>query len=121
MAKNKTDKPKILERDVQKGIIDFLAFRHIFHYRNNTGAAVIQPANGPRRFLRAGALGSPDIVVIIGGKYIGIEVKRPGGVLRESQIAFRNAVNDAGGLYWVFDSIDSAVDHIQNYLNSHHD
>lgn len=112
------NKPVERERDIQKGIMDFLAYKRIFHYRNNSGAVAIQPVNGPRRFLRAGALGSPDIVAVVGGKYIGIEVKRPGGALRASQWQFKQQLETAGGLYWVFDSVDEFVDHMESYLKA---
>src|SRR5438876_1170141 len=45
------------ESDIQRQILDYLALRRIFHYRNNSGAFV----DSKKHFYRFGALGSPDI------------------------------------------------------------
>jgi hypothetical protein len=64
------------EADVQRAILDYLTLKGIFHYRNNSGAFVFpETAATARRFIKAGALGSPDIVCVIKGQYVGIEVK----------------------------------------------
>jgi hypothetical protein len=56
------------ESETQKAILEWLAWRKIFHCRNNSGA-----------------IGSPDIVCVINGQYVGIEVKAPKGKQNESQ------------------------------------
>ena len=104
--------PKEREKDIQASIMQFLQLKGIFHYRNNTGAIAISEG---KRFLRFGALGSPDIIAVIRGIYIGIEVKAPGKKLRESQIGFKHELEKAGGMYWVFDSLDSAVAMIEYF------
>jgi hypothetical protein len=65
------------ESDVQRQILDYLALKHVFHYRNNSGA--FQRDDG--HFYRFGALGSPDIICVVDGRYVGIEIKqrRAGG------------------------------------------
>ena len=59
------------ESDIQRQILDYLSLRRIFHYRNNSSAF----DNGHGRFYRFGAKGSPDSICVIGGLYVGIEVK----------------------------------------------
>jgi hypothetical protein len=44
------------ESDTQKSILEWLAWKHIFHYRNNSGAFV----DSQKHFYRFGAVGSPD-------------------------------------------------------------
>jgi hypothetical protein len=54
------------ESDVQRQILDYLALKHLFHYRNNSGAMVSE-YRGKKRFMRFGATGSPDIVCVVKG------------------------------------------------------
>jgi hypothetical protein len=61
----------VKESETQKQILDYLALKRIFHYRNNSGAFV----DSQKHFYRFGALGSPDIICVIKGQYVGIEVK----------------------------------------------
>ena len=100
------------ERDIQASIIEFLTFKGIFHYRNNSGGAM----GKGNHFIRFGTPGSPDVICVVRGRYVGIEVKRHGGKLRESQEVFRAALEAAGGLYWIFTSLDEAVDTIEEYV-----
>jgi len=60
------------ESNVQRQILDYLALKHVFHYRNNSGA--FQRDDG--HFYRFGALGSPDIICVVDGRYVGIEIKQ---------------------------------------------
>jgi hypothetical protein len=100
---------KVLEKDIQASIIQLLQLKHVFHYRNNSGSAI---GKGDH-LIRFGASGSPDIICVIAGRYVGLEVKRPGGKLRDSQIAFRDALARAGGFYFTVTSLDDAVDAIE--------
>ena len=75
-----------LEQDIQKNIIDFLekkGFLAIKH--NNIGI-----------YARAGV---PDILACSNqGRFIGIEVKRPGEKPKPIQQAFLNAINQLNGV-----------------------
>ena len=64
-------KIKTKEREVLKSCLDWLTYKKIFHHRNNTGAFT----NEAGHFFRFGASGSPDIVCVVNGRYIGIECK----------------------------------------------
>ena len=97
--------PRPLEADIQRTILDYLALRGIFHYRNNSGAMVSE-YKGRKRFMRFGAAGSPDIVCVIGGRYVGIEVKRPGGKQSDDQKEFQARLEAAGGRYLVVHSVE---------------
>jgi len=59
------------ESDLRRQILDHLALTRIFHYRNNSGA--FKDSNN--HFYCFGALGSPDIICVLEGQYMGIEVK----------------------------------------------
>jgi hypothetical protein len=58
----------VKESFLQRQILDYLALKGIFHYRNNSGAF----DNGRGGFYRFGTKGSPDIICVIEGQYIGI-------------------------------------------------
>ena len=93
------------ESGTQKAILDYLALRHIFHYRNNSGAFKRDDGH----FYRFGATGSPDIVCVINGQYVGIEVKAPKGKQSENQKAFQEELERAGGRYILAYSLDDVV------------
>jgi hypothetical protein len=83
------------ESYVQRQILDYLALKGIFHYRKNSGGFM----DSNKHFYRFGALGSPDIICVIKGQFVGIEVKAPKGKLRDSQVEFRKNLEAADGRY----------------------
>ena len=83
------------ESEVQKQILDYLALKRVFHYRNNSGAFV----DSQKHFYRFGALGSPDIICVINGQFVGIEVKAPKGKQSQYQKEFQKNLEAAGGRY----------------------
>lgn len=84
------------ETDLVKACTHFLTLKGIFHYRNNTGAL-----KSGDRFIRFGAKGSPYIVAVRDGRYIGIECKAPNGRQSPDQKAFEQALTEAGGTYLI--------------------
>ena len=100
------------ESDIQKSILDFLTLKGIFHYKNST-VGIYKQATAT--YIPSPSVGAPDIVAVIAGKFIGIEVKRPGGKMSDHQEAFRTALEKAGGVYWCVDSLDAVVNGIEDY------
>lgn len=99
------------ETEIVKSCLDYLALKKVFAYRSNTGA--FQNAKGG--FYRFGAVGSSDIIAIIGdGKYLGIEVKNKGRQT-ENQKLFQQAVEKAGGLYWLVRSLDDLIIKLKDF------
>lgn len=95
------------EKATQKAILDYLALTGVFHWRNNSGAMRTEHGS----FVRFGAAGSPDIVVVLPphGQLLGIEVKDGRGSLSATQKAFRDALEAVGGLYLVARSLDDVT------------
>jgi hypothetical protein len=93
------------EGETQKAILEWLAWKHVFHYRNNSGAFV----DSNKHFYRFGAVGSPDIVCVVNGQYVGIEVKAPRGRQSENQKEFQRQLEAAGGRYLLVYSLDDLV------------
>lgn len=93
------------EHDAQKAILDWLACRRIFHWRNNSGAMVSE-YKGKSRFMRFGSPGSPDIFAMHKGVCYGIEVKAEKGKQSDAQKEFQLRFEAAGGVYIVAKGID---------------
>jgi hypothetical protein len=89
---------KATEHSTQSAILDYLTLVGVFHYRNNSGAMAGE-YKGKKWFMRFGAVGSPDIVAVVDGRYIGIEVKGTGGKQSEAQKQFQEKLEKAGGRY----------------------
>jgi hypothetical protein len=82
------------ETDLIAATLQLLRARGVLCWRNNTGAARIG-----KRFLRFGAVGSPDILGCLkDGRLLALEVKLPGRAPTVAQAAFLSAVNVQGGL-----------------------
>lgn len=88
----------LLEKHIQAQILDYLARKKIFHWRNNTGA-VVSEYKGKKRMFSFGAVGSSDIFALHEGIFYAIEVKRPGGKLSGNQMDFQMKVQDHGGRF----------------------
>jgi hypothetical protein len=66
-----------------------------FHYRNNSGGLGGE-RQGREVVCRFGALGSPDIICVVDGRYVGIEVKQPKGRQSDHQKEFQKNLEEAG-------------------------
>lgn len=98
------------ESDVLKACLDYLKYRGFFIWRQNQGA--IPTADGGfRRF--AGLRGVSDILgVLPAGRFLAVEVKRPGGKKSPEQDAFLSRVAELGG----FASCVSSVEELASDL-----
>jgi hypothetical protein len=93
------------EKETQKAILEYLTWKKIFHYRNNSGTFVRDS-----HMYRFGALGSPDIICVINGRYVGIEIKDKKGKQNPNQIEFQKNLEKAGGVYLLAFSVEDAID-----------
>lgn len=89
------------EQDIQSAICEWLSYKRVFHYRNNTGAFKTERGG----FIRYGTPGSPDIVCCFKGRFIAIEVKSKIGKQSDSQKFFQENLEKAGGYYFIARSI----------------
>lgn len=99
----------LTEHEIQRQIIDWLRLRHIFFWRNNTGA-FSGTYKGKKRFVRFGTPGAPDIFAVVQGRIIGIEVKRPGEQATLEQAAFGTVLEAAGGIWFIARSLDDVIE-----------
>lgn len=97
------------EREIQKRILVRLSKEfhpHGFFWTVDTGVA--KSMDG-KRTIRFGLPGQPDIQGMLDGRWIGIEVKKPGGRQSEKQKKFQKAVERAGGVYLLVDDVEEAI------------
>jgi len=110
---------KLLEKDVQKIILNICRLIGLTVWRQNTGAV---PAvyKGKQRFIKYGLKGQADITGLLpDGRRLEIEVKRPGGKQSAVQKHFQTMIERHGGIYIVADSIDAFVQGIKDHLPEH--
>lgn len=98
------------ESEIQKAILQYLAYRNHFAWRNNTGAMAGQH-KGKKWFMRFGLKGSADILGVQRGtgKMIAIEVKVPGGKPTAEQFVFLKGVENLGGIAFVATCVDDVM------------
>jgi len=100
------------ENDVKRSCLDYLRLRGHIAIRINNGAQVNE-YQGKRRFFRfTDVPGSSDIIGCTNrGTFYAVECKRPGrrGQVSDLQAAFLAAVEAAGGIAIVAESVDDLV------------
>jgi hypothetical protein len=103
--------PPPLERDVQGAILGLLQAHHkvACAWRQNTGGAWLGPV-GAERYVRFAFKGCSDILGMLkGGRFLAIEVKRPGVDPTGDQLEFLGRVHRGGGLAFVARDVDDVV------------
>jgi VRR-NUC domain len=100
----------IKEKDIQRTILDYLAAKRIFHRKiNNVG--IFKQSTGS--YIPSQSVGMPDIIAVVNGRIIGIEVKRPGGPQSPGQKQFQKELETAGGLYFLVHSVEELQHKLQ--------
>lgn len=94
------------EQDVQRSILEYLKLRQIYCWKQSTGG--IKKSNGS--YIPAALLGVSDIIGILNdGRFLAIEVKRPGGSASLFQKSFLDSISRRGGLAFIATSIDDVI------------
>jgi Holliday junction resolvase len=89
------------EKETQKLIIEYLKKKNIFHWRQNGGR------KGHIRFTSIN--GIPDVIAIVNGIFVGIEVKDRLGKQNEAQEDFQKDLESAGGTYILAKTLDDVI------------
>jgi hypothetical protein len=76
-------------------------------WRNNVGAAVHAGTNRPVHY-GVGGKGGSDLIGMLDGRFIALEVKRPGGRASAEQIEFIELVQNGGGFGAIVRSVAEA-------------
>ena len=101
----------ILEKDIQRAICDWLATqKHLFFWRQNNTPVHGRLGHGGevrfRKLPKYALPGVPDIFVVNGGAFIGLEVKTPKRKLSTAQSIFGMKLLDNGAFYYCVHSLD---------------
>lgn len=98
------------EASIQESILSYL--RIIEHtgeiYVVRTGSGAIKTRNGS--YFRTGRKGCPDITLLYRGKYVGLEVKNEVGKQTVEQKQAQQAIENAGGYYFIVRSVGEVID-----------
>lgn len=84
------------ESDFMGAIRDALCKCGALIWRNNSGIATWESGQRTRYGL---GIGSADLVGLFRGRFVAVEVKAARGAVSPDQVAWRRAVEQAGGLY----------------------
>ena len=104
----------ILEQQIQKQILDYLRYRGIFCWKNNTAGIFVKARN---TYIPSHAPGVADILGILkDGRFLAIEVKSPTGRVSPHQQQFLDEITARGGLAFVARSVDDAQGHLNRLL-----
>ena len=91
---------KITEADVTAQIRQVLKICKVWHWKNWSG-----PMTYPK--------GISDILGIYKGRFLAIEIKKPGGKPTPDQLKFLRYVREEGGIAFVAYSVDDVVRQLQ--------
>ncbi len=94
------DRP-ILEAEITKSIREYLKFKEIWHYKQWQGLGSLH--------------GISDIIGILNGRYLAIEVKRAGKIPSDKQQVFLNRVNAEGGIGLIARSVEDVMVQLRAY------
>lgn len=102
------------EMQIVKVILDYLALRKIYTWRNNS-ATMFYSSKGKDYAVRMGKKGSSDIIGLLpNGVFLGIEVKRPKGIVSPDQILFLDHIKQNKGVAFVAYSLDDVIRELKN-------
>ena len=110
VKKCKLPRPK--EVEIQRAILEWLKLNGIMAWRSNTGGAAFPNGRGGFQHVRFGFSGVSDIIGILRyppfdlGRFLAIEVKRPGNKPTLDQEAFLEGIRSNGGMAFVATSVD---------------
>lgn len=93
------------EKKVENEIKKWLNSIGAYHFKVH-GSAFMQP-------------GIPDIVACVNGKFVGIEVKRPGAKNEQSEVqkVHEYNINRAKGIYLLVDSLDEVKRNLDEFID----
>ncbi len=101
------------EKDIQAAILATLRAMRILCWRINTTGVPIHGPDGIVGMRPGPNRGVSDIIGCqrVTGRFIAIEVKRPGGKATPEQQEFLDSVTRAGGIAFVATSVDDVLNH----------
>ncbi|MEK6878497.1 MAG: hypothetical protein AABY22_02760 [Nanoarchaeota archaeon] len=97
------------ESDLVKACLELLAYKKIFAKRQNTGATRTERGG----FIRFGIVGAGDIVTVVDGHHIEIEVKITPNKQSIAQQQYQQELEKAKGIYWLIYSLEELMEKLK--------
>ena len=100
------------ETQIQTAICDYLAYKNYFFWRQNNVAPVQVMRDGSlamRRMPKYARKGTPDVIVLVPGKVIFLEIKSSTGVLSLEQKELQSVCEKFQIEYYVVRSLDDVI------------
>ena len=107
------------EKEIENLILEYLGYRNIFAWKNNTMGVYDKNRGTYRRNMNKYAInGVADILGVLPcGRMLAIEVKTPRGRVSPKQQSFIDRVNKEGGLAFVARGLEEVVIKLKEYSN----
>lgn len=93
------------EQELVRSILQWLSYKRIFAWRQNSGAFKTERGN----FYRMGINGAPDIFILKDGIIYACECKVGKNKQNENQIQFQKDFEKNGGKYFVARQLDDII------------
>jgi hypothetical protein len=105
------------EQTIQRAILEYLNWKHIFCWKNNTAGIYVKARN---TYIPSHAPGVADILgVLPGGRFLAIEVKSPTGRVSPHQQQFIDRINENGGVAFVARSVEEVEQQLHARIGRH--
>lgn len=99
------------EKGVVKACLQYLQFKGVYCWRQNTGGVQYHSKKKGTQFVRFGVPGISDILGCMpDGRFIAVECKAGRNTLTKDQRVFLEQIRQAGGIGIVARSVDDVVD-----------
>lgn len=109
------------EKKIENEILSFLKMIGVYCWKNNS-VGVFDPVKKvyrkPNNIHHIN--GVADILGVMGGRFLAIEVKSPKGVISPEQRIFIARVNEEGGIAFVARSVKQAADQLLKFFPENH-
>lgn len=79
----------------------------IYYFRSNSFSGSITRYDGSRGFIKSAKRGLPDIVLLVNGAFVGLELKTEKGRQSDVQKQAQEQIEKAGGKYFICRSPES--------------
>lgn len=101
--------PVLTEAQIQKQILEWLNLQYkVKAWRNNTGA-MTATYKGKKRFMRFSERGAADIFGVYHGRFLAIEVKRPGNKPTIDQHCWLQEMKNLGAIAFWATSLEDCI------------
>ena len=97
------------ESDIQNTICEYLTMKGYFFFRVNTIPVYDTKTKVFRRMPKYAKAGVSDLILILNGQFVGLEIKQEHGIQSEHQKLFQQGVERNGGKYLLIRSLNDLI------------